>query len=113
MPVPLAFKLALAVAAGAAAAAMSDLSVVSSPPPFETVSLTLANGRQLEAGRDEITYALWKSCHDAGGCEHLPPAPSADGNDYPVTRVNGQDIEQYLSLAQQERPRKLAAADAG
>ena len=97
MPVPLAFKLALTVAAGAAAAAMSDLSVVSSPPPFETVSLTLNDGRKLEAGRDEITFSLWKSCYDSGGCGHLPPAPEADEGDYPVTRVNGQDIEQYLA----------------
>ena len=42
-----------------------------------------------------MTYGLWKACHEARACEHLPPAPPADNQDYPVTRINAQDIEEF------------------
>jgi formylglycine-generating enzyme required for sulfatase activity len=94
--IPLAVKLVIAVAAGAAAAAMNDLRPPTAPPPFKTVFLSLNDGHRLEAGRDEITYVVWKDCHDAGACEQLAPAPPSLGQDYPMTRVNGQDIKQFL-----------------
>lgn len=97
MPVSIALKLGLAAAVGAAAAALSHNIQPALPPPFEMVSLVMSNGRQLDAGRDEITWALWKQCHDTGACENLPPAPPNDGRNYPATRINGQDVEQFLS----------------
>jgi formylglycine-generating enzyme required for sulfatase activity len=97
MPVSLAIKLTVVAVAGAAAASFVGNFQMAAPPPFETASTTLSNGRILEAGRDEITYALWKSCYGDRACEYLPSPPLADGQDYPVTRVNGQDIEQFLT----------------
>lgn len=66
-------------------------------PPFEEVAVTLADGTRLSVGRYEITYALWRQCHEEGGCAFLPKPgrKDADGQ-FPVTDINRLDIDQFI-----------------
>ena len=49
-------------------------------------------------GRYEITWALWRQCHEAGACDVLPRPGrrEADGR-FPVTGVNWLDAGQFVA----------------
>lgn len=55
-------------------------------------------------GRNEVTYAEWVQCVDAGGCSHNPEHKilrlggyTLLGPEHPVINVSFEDVQEYLS----------------
>ena len=97
MPVSLGIKAVTVVAATAAAMIVGSFGLKGeSPAPFDTVTITTADGTALEAGREEVTHALWMECVTDGGCSYTPETEPQMGS-YPVTTVNALDIAEFVT----------------
>lgn len=62
----------------------------------------VAIGRAFALGVYEVTFAEWEACVEDGGCDGYRPKRRFFGRDwghpqYPVTRVDPNDIEPYLA----------------
>jgi formylglycine-generating enzyme required for sulfatase activity len=102
MPLTLGIKaIATAAVLTVTVAAGSWTVLTRKPAPFETVKVTLKSGTVLEAGRDEITHALWMECVAAKACGHEPKTKPPSGF-YPVTDVNALDIKEFINWLQDE-----------
>ena len=90
----------MAIAVVAFVATYAGLVYLNTPvrtPAFEEVAVQLSGGNAVMVGRYEISYALWRQCHEAGVCEHLPKPGRQDGDDlFPVTRINWLDAGQFI-----------------
>jgi formylglycine-generating enzyme required for sulfatase activity len=67
------------------------------PDPGPTAAVALPDGRVLDVMKQEVSWTLWKACHDDGGCEYLPRPGRTDGSAFPVAGVNALDVEQFLA----------------
>lgn len=97
MSFPLGIKaLTLVAALGAAAIAGALNPLRDTAASYQSVAITLKSGTVIEAGRDEVTHALWMQCVAAKACEHEPRIAPPAGF-YPVTDVNALDIGQFIA----------------
>lgn len=97
MPLSLGIKTIVMAATSFAAVAGGFLGLVREcPAPFPTVIVTTANGATLEAGREEITQALWMDCVKDGECSWTPDFANASAT-MPVTDVNALDIAEFIT----------------
>lgn len=89
----------MTVVAAIAAAAFMGLHGKHQPtaPLFESVDITLSNGKSLQVGRDEISFSLWMECVAASACEQTDQIKIADGAiTFPVTDINPMDIAKFI-----------------
>ncbi len=100
MPLSFGIKTIAMAAALSAAIAAGSMKAVDTPP-FETVVVTMKSGAVIEAGRDEVTHALWMQCVVAKACEHEPETTPPAGF-YPVTDVNALDIAEFTKWLNKE-----------
>lgn len=89
----------MTVVAAIAAAAFMGLQGKNEPTPplFEAIEITLADGKSLQVGRDEIRHALWMECVADSACEQTDQIKVAVGAiTFPVTDINPMDIAKFI-----------------
>ena len=89
----------MTVVAAIAAAAFMGLQGKNEPTPplFEAIDITLADGKSLQVGRDEIRHALWMECVADSACEQTDQIKVAVGAiTFPVTDINPMDIAKFI-----------------
>jgi len=67
-------------------------------PLFAEIAVPMPAGGVLFVGREEVTWSLWRQCHDDRVCDFLPrPGLAVPAGDFPVTGVNMPDIDRFLA----------------